>query len=479
MTAVSHDSLAGLRDALSSPVTLPGEPGYELGRRMWNADVDRHPAAIVKCRDAVEVAEALTWCVERDIEVTVRGGGHNVAGTAVIDGAVMLDTSPMRDITFDTDAGTVTVGAGCLWGEVDRLSADLDVAVPAGAVSHTGVAGLTLGGGIGYLSRLYGMTVDYLVAATVVVADGRILTVSENEHPDLFWALRGAGHNYGVVTSFTFRYVPLPGLVTIRQALYAAGDRAEVLRFFRDWAPGAPDSVTTYARLYDCPPYWAQVPTAHRGTPVLSISTVHYGDPAAEPEVTAPMFARATPVYSGLRTVRHVELQQACDDEFRHGIGHYWKHVYLESLSDEVIDLAIDWTDRYPGRPLQSHSGIVHQVMCPFEVSAGGGALDRRDQDATAATSPTLPFGANIAADFELREEKPALVEWVKGFADALVPYQGGTYINFTSVQGDEEVARTVYGAKYDRLATVKREYDPRNVFRRGLVDLTARPEQD
>jgi hypothetical protein len=476
MTNVTKDSVTGLRGALSSEVILPGEPGYELARRVWNADVDRRPAAIVRCLNAEEVSAALTWCVGRGIEVTVRGGGHNVAGTAVIDGAVMLDVSPMRDVIFDTEAGTVTVGAGCQWGEVDRLGADLGVAVPAGAVSHTGVAGLTLGGGLGYLSRMFGLTVDHFVGATVVVADGRILQVSEREHPDLFWALRGAGHNYGVVTSFTFRYVSLPGPATIRLALYGASDRARLLRYFRDWAVAAPNNVTAYARLYTCPPYWPQVPTEHRGTPVLSVATVHYGDPEAEADITAPMFAQAEPVYTSLRTVSHAELQHACDDEFRYGIRHYWKHVYLESFSDEVIDMAIDWTDRYPGRPLQAYSSIAHQVMCPFEISVGGGALKNRNATATAASSPSLPFGANIAADFEFAQEKPALVEWVKGFADALIPYQGGTYINFTSVQGDQEIAQQVYGDKYDRLVAVKRRYDPKNVFHRGLVDLAPSP---
>jgi hypothetical protein len=322
---------------------------------------------------------------------------------------------------------------------------------------------------------MFGMTVDYLLAATIVVADGRILRVSQDEHPDLFWALRGAGHNYGVVTSFTFRYVTLPGHATVRQALYTAADRVDVLRFYRDWAVAAPENVTTYARLYDCPGYWSQVPAQHREAPILSVATVHYGDPGREPGVTAPMFSQAEPVYSSLRTIPHVQLQHSTDDEFRYGLGHYWKHVFLESLSDEVIDLVIDWTDRYPGRPLQAHSSIVHQVKCPFEVSGGGGAMARRDPAATAAAWPPLPFGVNIGADFEVAEEKPPLVAWAKGFAQALAPYQGGTYINFASVQGDEEIARQVYGAKYDRLVAVKRAYDPGNVFHRGLVDLSGK----
>ncbi|ROO86993.1 FAD/FMN-containing dehydrogenase [Actinocorallia herbida] len=465
-------SIEDLSAAVTCRVILPGETGYDLERRVWNADVDRRPAAIVKCRDADDVSQALTWAVGHGFEITVRGGGHNLAGTSVIDGAVLLDTGPMKDVLFDTEAGTVTVGAGCRWGDVDRPAADLGVAVPAGVVSHTGVAGLTLGGGAGYLSRMYGMTVDHLVAATVVVADGRILRVSETEHPDLFWALRGAGHNYGVATSFTFRYVPLPGEATVRIALFATDDRAKVLRFFRDWSVTAPDNVSTYARLYKCPAYWSQVPTAHRETEILSVATVFYGDPAEEEAVTAPMFAQAEPVYRSLRTIPHVTLQHATDDEFRYGVGHYWKHVFLEALSDDVIDLAIDWADRYPGRSLQAHANIAHQVMCPFEVIGGGGAMARRDREATAAGSHFMPFSANIGADFEFAEEKPPLLDWARGFADALAPHQGGTYVNFASVQGDADAARAVYGDKYDRLVAVKRAYDPRNVFHRGLVDL-------
>ncbi|BBH70207.1 FAD-linked oxidase [Actinoplanes sp. OR16] len=470
--------MTSLQDATTAPVLFPGDPGYDQHRRVWNADIDRRPAAIVRCRDAKEVAAALTWCVRHGHDVTVRGGGHNLAGTAVIDGAVMIDTAPMTDVAFDLDAGTVTVGAGCRWGDVDRPAAEHDVAVPAGVVSHTGVAGLTLGGGAGYLARMYGATVDYLVSAEIVVADGGILTVSADEHPDLFWALRGAGHNFGVVTSFTFRYVPLPGLATVRQALYAAGDRREVLRFYRDWALAAPDNVTTYARLLTCPPYWSQVPAAHRGEPVLSVATVHYGDPAAEPALTGPMFAQATPVYQSLKTIPHVTLQHATDDEFRYGIGHYWKHIFLESLADEVIDTAIDWCDRYPGRPLQAHSNIAHQMICPFEVIGGGGQMTRRDTTATVMGSHGLPWGANIGADWEFPDEKPELVAWAKGFADAMGPYQGGTYINFASVQGDIEVARQVYGGNYDRLIAVKKDYDPANVFRRGLVDLSGGRDQ-
>jgi FAD/FMN-containing dehydrogenase len=462
--------LSALLDAVECDVLLPGDSGYDQARRVWNADIDRRPAAIVRCRDAEDAATALTWCISNNVPLTVCSGGHNLAGTSVADGAVMISLALLDSIEFDTDASTVTVGAGCRWGDVDRPASELDVAVPAGVVSHTGVAGLTLGGGFGYLSRMHGATIDHLVEAEVVVADGRILTVNQDQHPDLFWALKGAGHNYGIVIKFVFRYVPLPGLATVRQALYAADDRKSILRFFREWSLDAPTNVTTYIRLFRCPPYWSQVPAAHRGKPVISVATVFYGDADTEPDVTAPMFAQADPVYESLRTIPHVTLQHSTDDEFRYGLSHYWKHQYLPDLPDEVLDIALEWADRYPGRPLNASASIAHQVMCPFEFIAG--TREPRDSSNDALGEAATPFSANIGADWEFAEEKDELVRWARDFNAALQPYQQGTYINFTSVQGDEELARAVYGDKYDRLVAVKRAYDPGNAFKRGLVDL-------
>ena len=469
MTAVAD--LTNLAAAVRCPVLLPGQPGYDIHRRVWNADIDRHPAAIVRCSSAADVSDALRWCADAGLPITVRGGGHNLAGSAVVDDAVMIDTSPMRSVSFDTDAGTVTVGAGCTWGDVDRPAAELGVAVPAGVVSHTGVAGLTLGGGFGYLARLLGATVDHLAELEVVLADGRVLRISENSHPELFWAMKGAGHNYAVATEFVFRYAKLPGLATVRQEIYGEADRLAVLRAFRDNSLDLPRTVTAYLRLFRCPPYWSQLPAAHRDRPVLSLATVHYGDPADEPDRSAPMFGHAKPVYSALRSIPHVTLQHATDDEFRHGLAHYWKHAFLSELSDDALRTAIEWADRYPGRPLNASAHISHQVMCPFEMISGSRAPRDSTRDSTAGVG--APFSANIGADWEFPEEKAELVAWARAFNEAMLPYQHGTYINFTSVQGDTDLARAVYGAKYERLVRVKHDYDPGNVFRRGLVDLS------
>ena len=461
----------GLAEAVSCDVVLPGHSGYDLLRRVWNADIDRYPAAIVRCTSAHDVSDALSWCVANGAPVTVRSGGHNLAGTAVADGAVLIDTALMNQVIFDTEAGTVTVGAGCRWGDVDRPAAELGVAVPAGVVSHTGVAGLTLGGGFGYLARMYGATVDFVVEIEVVVADGRILTASATENPELFWALKGAGHNYGIATRFVYRYVPLPGLATVRQALYAASDRKALLSFFAEWGLNAPANQGTYVRLLRAPEYWSQIPAEHRGQPIISVATVFYGDPADEPAATAPMFGQATPIYESLRTMPHVTLQHATDDEFRYGVSHYWKHTFLSELSAEAIDTIIEQADAYTGRALNSSAHIAHQLMCPFEIIAGSRTPRDSSNDSTAGVG--APFAANIGADWEYPGEKPPLVAWAKGFDDALAPYRKGTYINFTSVAGDEAVARSVYGDKYDRLVAVKKMYDPLNVFARGLVDLS------
>lgn len=470
---VTVDQAARLSEALQDPVLLPADAGYDRARQVWNADVKRHPAAIVACQDSRGVARALATALDLGFEVTVRGGGHNLAGTAVIDGAVMLDLRAINEVSFDDARQTVTVGAGCVWGDVDRPGNDRGVAVPAGVVSHTGVAGLTLGGGTGYLSRLHGATADHLVALEVVLADGRILQIDQEHEPDLFWAMRGAGHNYAIATRFTFRHVPVAAQPTVHQALFGANDRQAMLDAVAAVAPSAPDAVTVYARLLTAPPFWSQVPTRHRGEPIISVATVAYGDSPAIDAARDRLWGVAAPIWSTSYSLPHVELQHRCDDEFRYGLCHYWKHSYLRGLDSEVIRTAITWADRYPGAHLQARATIAPQMQCPFEVLSRGGALARIDPSSTAVSSRDAPWSANIGADWASPEEKDELVTWARAFAAELEPYAAGSYINFTSVQGDESLARAVYGEDYERLAAIKAAVDPHNVFRRGLADLT------
>jgi len=461
-----------LADAVACPVLFPGSAEYDLARRLWNADIDRRPAAIARVRDAHDVSAVLRWSTANGFPVTVRSGGHNLAGTAAMDGAVQIDTRLIDRIEVDEESGLISVGGGCNWGQVDRACEGTGLVVPAGVVSHTGVAGLTLGGGFGYLARVHGATVDHLESIEVVVADGTILEVNADSHPDLFRAMKGAGHNYGVATRFTFRAQKLAGLATVRLALFAATDRRAILQRFSERAIGMPAEVGTYLRLYRAPEFWTQIPKEHRGEPLVSVATIRYGDPADEPAATAAIFEGFEPIYLDVRTMPHVTLQHQTDDEFRYGLRHYWKHTFIEELTDEVIDTLIEHADRYPGRTLNSSAYISHQVMCPFEIIAGPGTAREQGDDAL-PSGRVLNYSANIGADWEHPSEKAALVAWAREFSDALSPVGAGTYINFTSVQGDDAVARAVYGEKYEALAATKRRYDPENVFRRGLVDLS------
>ncbi|MFE7327005.1 FAD-binding oxidoreductase [Streptomyces sp. NPDC057565] len=462
--------LMGLVAAVDCDVVLPGAPGYETLRRVWNADIDQRPAAVVRCTTAAHAAAALRWCRDNGVPLTVRGGGHNLAGTSVSDDAVLIDTGLMRQVTIDTASRTITVGAGCRWGDVDRAAEPYDIALPAGVVSHTGVAGLTLGGGAGYLSRMFGSTVDFLREVELVTADGVIRRVDENNEPELFWALKGAGHNFGIATEFVFDYIDLPGLATVRLALFPTENRKEILQRFRDLGPGMPDNVTSYVRLYRAPEYWSQVPREHRGRPIVSMATVTYGDPAGEPESSKPMFEVGTPIYERVWTVPHVTLQHSTDDEFRYGICHYWRHVAFREMPDELLDIVIEHVDAYPGRSLNSSSYIAHQVMCPFELIAG--RIHPRDHSNDSTTDIHSRWAGNIGADWEYPDERPELVAWVKRFSTAVSEWEHGTYINFTSERNDAGRGREIYGDKYERLAKTKATFDPANVFDHGLVDL-------
>lgn len=469
-------SVPDLRRRLACPVLVHGDAGYDRARTLWNTDIDRLPLAIVQPTGAEEVSVAVRWAADHGVGVTVRGGGHNLAGTSVRDGALMIDLTGLDSAIYDHEAGLVTVGGGIRLGGLDRANAAQGVTIPAGTVSHTGVGGLTLGGGNGYLSRLHGLTVDHLVSVQLVTADGRILTVSDDEHPDLFWALRGAGHNYGIAVSFTFRYLPKLFTANVRHEFYAADDREAVLSFFRDWAyDQAPDDVTTYARLVEVPPYWTSFAPEMRGTSVVSIATIHWGEAEDEDRAVSPMFSQAAPIWQRRYRTPHLELQHACDDDFRHGLKHYWRAGNFVDFPDSAVQTAIDFADRYPGRPLQASSTIAPHFTCPFQFFPRGGATGRVAPDATAVGERnSSKWVSTLGGEWEFDDERDAIVEWTRDFDDAMNQYKDGAYVNFLSEASAPSAARWLYGDKYDRLVAVKREYDPTNMFTSGLVDLLA-----
>jgi len=405
--------------------------------------------------------------------MTVRGGGHNVAGSAVADGAIMVDLSCLRGVVFSNDGQRVQVGGGCVWGDVERPAADRDGVIPTGMISHTGVGGLTLGGGTGYLTRLLGTTADSLLAAHVVLADGTTALVDEESDPDLLWALRGAGHNFGVCTSLLFRVHRLATPVWVRQAIYPTTARREILCAYREWAQHQPDALTTYVHLLVAPPYWPWIPEQHRETEVVNITSVFYGSEREGALSTNEIFEAAAPIWTRAKTMRHVELQHACDDDWRPRVGHYWKPAYLADLPDSAVETILAWCDRYPPVFEQARSKISPQPINQFELNYRGGMLSRRASLETSYSDRTTPFNSNIQAVYSNPADEPALLEWADGFAAAMARYWSGAYGNFRSDPADSATGRRIYGdEKFDRLARLKTRYDPENVFWNSGLDL-------
>ena len=455
---------------LSSPVVRPSAIEYIYARRVWNWAIDRYPSAVIRCSTREDVVQAVRVLREEGISFTVRGGGHNVAGNAVRDGAAIVDLSGLRTVTFDEECRTVRVTGGCVWGDVDRLAADRKCVVPTGMISHTGVAGLTLGGGTGYFTRQLGTTSDNLLEAEVVLADGRVVCASHDSHPDLFWALRGAGHNFGAVTAFTFRMHPLTVPVFVRQSIFASERRADILAFFREWAPTQPRTLTTYLNVLRIPPHWPWLPTAHRGESAINVTSVFYGEPDDGKRETEPMHAVAPPLWTRSAVMRHVDLQHACDDDWRWGVCHYWKPSFLWGMPNAAIDSIGHWCDLAPALYMQARSQISPQPINQFEINYRGGALGDADPNGSAYPDRDSPFNMNIQAVWTHAEDEDGLRRWAQGFSEALSPYWSGAYTNFMSETGSAPEAARIFGPeKYARLVAAKREYDPDNVFAGGL----------
>lgn len=473
---------------LSCSVVRPSSILYESARRVWNRAIDRYPSAVIHCTTGEHVVHAIRVCREEGIPFTVRGGGHNVAGNSIRDGAAIIDLAGIRQVMLDApnspyvdlagiraprfakDPRVVTAGGGCVWDEVERLVADIQGVVPTGMISHTGVGGLTLGGGTGYLTRQFGTTSDNLLEAEVVLADGRVVRASPDSHPDLFWALRGAGHNFGAVTSFTFRVQPLECPVLVRQSIFASQQRADILAFFREWAPTQPRTLVTYLNLLRLPPYWPSVPTARCGESAINVTSVFYGEPSEGERVTESMHSVAPSLWTTSRVMRHADLQHACDDDWRWGVNHYWKPSFLWGIPDDAIASILHWCDRAPVVFEQARSHISPQPINLFELNYRGGALQDADPNGSAYPDRVSPLNMNIQAVWTNPEDEDDFKQWAQGFSRALSPYWSGAYTNFMSEAGTVHEAMRIFGPeKYARLVAAKREYDPDNVFSGGL----------
>ena len=452
MEASAFDEFA---ESFGGELLLPTSPTYDTERRIWNGAIDRRPACIARCTGVADVVAGVRFARERDLLVSVRGGGHGVGGHAVCDGGLVIDLSPLKGIRVDPARRTVRAEAGVLWGELDRETQHFGLATVGGIVTHTGIAGLTLGGGIGWLMRKHGATVDNLLSADVVTAQGELVTASEEENPDLFWAIRGGGGNFGVVTSFEYRLHAVGPTVLAGPVFYPLVNAPEVLRFYRDFIATAPDELTTIFELSVAPPV-PFLPEEVHGKPIVMVGACYAGAPDEGAEVVRPLKQFGRPIVDLLEPKSYTALQAMFDPAVPHGWHRYWKSVELPPLTDDAIDTLVQHASRQTSP--KSYC-IVFQL---------GGALARVSEDATAFSQRHAAHNVNINAVWT--EDDPDAerhIAWARDFFDAMQPHAGGrVYVNFLGDEGQERV-RAAYGERtYARLVELKRVHDPTNLFR-------------
>jgi FAD/FMN-containing dehydrogenase len=442
----------GLRSALRGRLIAPDDEGYEEERKVWNGMIDRRPALIVKCEGTADVITCLDFARSNDLPITVRGGGHSVAGKAVQDGAMLIDLSNMRAVDVDRKHQTARVGAGATWGVVDHETQAFGLAVTGGVDSRTGVAGLTLGGGVGYLARPYGLSIDHLLSAEVVLADGSTVIASEDDHPDLFWALRGGGGNFGVVTAFEFRLNYVGPEVMTAQVFHTLDGAAEALSFFRDYMSAAPDPVGCYA-LFIKMPQVEPFPEELHGQTTLALVACHPGGLEEGEADLAPLANFGTPVLSVLAPMPYTALQSSFDAAAPDGGRYYWKAQYMDDLSDEAIATMVDMVDPLPG----PYSNVF--------IEALEGAVARVDPAATAFPHRSAPFSFGISSGWADPAQDDAAISWTRRLYDRMTPFSsGGVYSNYVDRDETDRVVGA-YGANLRRLQKVKAKYDPDNRF--------------
>jgi FAD/FMN-containing dehydrogenase len=453
--ATATADLALLRETLQGVVIAPGDDSYDEARAIWNGMIDRRPACVARCTGVADVVGAVRFARERKLLVAVRSGGHGVGGQAICDGGLVIDVSPMKGIRVDPRARTARAEAGVLWGELDRETQLHGLATVGGIVTHTGIAGLTLGGGIGWLMRKHGATVDNLVSVDLVTADGELLTASEDENPDLFWGVRGGGGNFGIVTSFEYRLHPVGPVVLAGPIFHPFEEAGEVLRFYRDFIAAAPDELTTIFDLSVAPqvPF---LPEDVHGKRIVMVGACYAGAPEDGIEAVRPLKEFGTPIADLLEPKPYTALQSMFDPLVPHGWHRYWKSVELPPLTDAAIDTLVE------------HAAAVTSPKSYCIVFQLGGALARVGKDATAYCQRDAAHNVNINAVWTPDDvEGERHVGWAREFFSAMQPHAGGrVYVNFLGDEGADRV-RQAYGARqYERLARLKQIYDPTNFFR-------------
>jgi FAD/FMN-containing dehydrogenase len=434
-------------------LVLRGDPGYEEHRNVWNGSIDRRPALIARCAGVSDVIQAVGFARRTGLPTAVRGGGHSFPGLSTCDDGLVIDLGRMRGIRADPDARTARAQAGVLLGELDRETQAFGLAVPAGIVTHTGLAGLTLGGGIGWLMRKHGLTIDQLLSVDVVTPGGEFVKASERENADLFWGIRGGGGNFGIVTDFEFRLNPVGPIVLAGPIFWPMEDSPEVVRFYRDWIAVAPDDLTTIVVHRFMPPLPAVPPELH-GEPVVAVTCCYAGSVEEGEEVVRPMREFGSPMFDLCAPKPFVAHQAMFDPSFPRGWWYYFRSANLTELSDDVIDI------------VASNAMKMTSKLTAFPIFQLGGAVARVGEDETAFQGRSAGHVINVNAITATAEGFEEEREWSRNFWSELQPHHAGVYMNFLMDEGEERI-RQAYGAeKFDRLKALKRRYDPENLLR-------------
>jgi hypothetical protein len=445
--------IAGLQDGFRGELLSPQDPGYEDARRVWNGSIDRFPALIARCAGVADLIAAVMFAKDNGLLVAVRGGGHSYPGLSVCDGGLVIDLSLMKGIRVDPEARTVRAQAGVLLGELDRETQAFGLAVPSGIVTHTGLSGLTLGGGINWLMRKYGLTIDQLLSVDLITAEGEFVKASASENPDLFWGLRGGGGNFGIVTDFEFRLNPVGPIVLAGPIFWPIEDAPNVLPFYHEWIKETPDELMTIVSCRKAPPL-PFVPRELHGKLVVGVVCCYAG-PVEEGEKVVKLLKEfGSPVLDLCVPKPYLVHQAMFDPSFPHGRWYYIRSCDVAQLTDEVIDITID------------HALRINSPFSALTLWQRGGAVARVGEEETAFGGRSAGLTFNIAGITETEAGFEEERQWARNFWSALVPYHTSVYVNFLMEEGEERI-RQAYGAKkYDRLKSLKRRYDPGNLFR-------------
>jgi FAD/FMN-containing dehydrogenase len=450
-----HDDtlVQSLDGAFAGELIAPGDPRYESARRVWNGMIDRRPALIARCAGEDDVVAALRRARERGLPVAVRGGGHNVAGNAVCDDGIVIDLSAQKGVRVDADGRTARVRPGVLLGEFDRATQAFGLGTPTGNVSMTGIAGLTLGGGLGWIARKHGPTCDNLVAAELVTAGGERVRASAAENPDLLWGLRGGGGNFGVVTAFEYRLHPVGPEVIAGAMVHSFADAPEVFRFFAELASEAPDELSVIASTFRAPPGLPVPPEVH-GELVTVLALCYAGDPAAGERALRPLRSFGRPLADLIAPMPYTTLQSSSDASYPNGLQNYWKSHFIDEITDGAIDTIME------------HAPRMRSPLSSFYFQHLGGAIARPGDGGAAFSHRHAAFDFTILTVSRDAAESAENMAWAREFFAAMQPHATGVYVNNLGTEGADRVKAAYAPATYERLVALKRAYDPDNVFR-------------